>query len=107
VEAKKSFILILEDDETLGLGLKETLSRAGYNVLVASNTDDATDFIRENQIDYLFCDCLLPNGTGLDFIEDVGKIFPQARFKIILMSGIYTDKSFMQEAIKKHKPMHF
>ncbi len=107
MEEKKINILILDDDETIGSALKETLERAGHRVFVASDPDSASENIKLNQIDFLFCDCLLPQMTGLDFVDEIGKNFPSARFKIILMSGIYTDKSFIQEALKKTQAYAF
>ncbi|QDK38263.1 response regulator [Bdellovibrio sp. NC01] len=107
MEDSKSKILILEDDETLGLALKEILSRDGHSVFLASRPDDATTVIATNQIDFLFCDCLLPQMTGLDFIERTRANYPNQRFKVVLMSGIYTDKQFIQEANQKTQAIAF
>jgi CheY-like chemotaxis protein len=107
VEDKKLNILILDDDETIGLALKETLERAGHIVFLSADPESASENIKMNQIDFLFCDCLLPQMTGLDFIEQIGEKIPNARFKIVLMSGIYTDKSFVQEALKKTQAYAF
>lgn len=99
MDANKSKILILEDDQTIGLALKEVLARAGYSVFLASRPDEANTVLTSNSsIEFLFCDCLLPQMTGLDFIKQVRSNYPNMRFKVVLMSGIYTDKSFIQEA---------
>lgn len=45
--------------------------------------------------------------TGIDFITRTRENFPSANFKTILMSGIYTDKSFIQEATKKTQALAF
>lgn len=104
----KSKILILEDDETVALALKEALSRAGYQVLMAARPDEAKALLSQNaQIEYLFCDCLLPQMTGLDFINQVRpKVNPNS-FKVVLMSGIYTDKQFIQEATQSAQAVAF
>lgn len=95
----KTKILILEDDETFGQSLKEALSRAGHHVLLAARPDEAKDiFARSPGIEYLFCDCLLPQMTGLDFVRQVRSVPSSSNFKVVLMSGIYTDKQFIQEA---------
>lgn len=107
MEDGKSKILILEDDETLGLALKELFSRDGHQVYLASRPDDATTVVATNQIDFLFCDCLLPQMTGLDFVERTRQTYPQSRFKVVLMSGIYTDKQFIQEATQKTQAIAF
>ncbi len=107
MEDSKSKILILEDDETLGLALKEIFSRDGHQVYLASRPDDATTVIATTPIDFLFCDCLLPQMTGLDFVDRTRQNYPQSRFKVVLMSGIYTDKQFIQEASQKTQAIAF
>ncbi|WP_413574931.1 response regulator [Bdellovibrio sp. HCB290] len=103
----KSKILILEDDESVSAALKEILSRAGHTVLVASRPDEATTMLTSNNIEFLFCDCMLPQMTGIDFIGRVRNEHPNLRFKVILMSGIFTDKAFIQESTNKTQALAF
>lgn len=104
----KTKILILEDDETFGKALKEAFSRAGHHVLLAARPEEAKDiFARTSGIEYLFCDCLLPQMTGLAFVKQVRSAPNGPNLKIILMSGIYTDKEFIQEAIQSSKAVEF
>lgn len=103
----KTKILILEDDETLRLALKEGLSRDGHQVYVASRPDEANSILSDNNIDYIFCDCLLPQMTGLDFIQQARANYGKQNFKVVLMSGIYQDKQFIQEAIKSTQAVEF
>jgi DNA-binding response OmpR family regulator/tetratricopeptide (TPR) repeat protein len=102
VEDSKIKILVLEDDSTLGEALKEAFMRAGHNVFLVTNPDAATAVIAKEKIDYVFIDCLLPQIMGIDYILKVRKEMPvKTRFKVVLMSGIYTDKEFSNEAVKK------
>lgn len=107
MEDNKAVILILEDDESVGNALKETLSRAGHQVFLCLRPDEASSTISANKIEFIFCDCLLPQMTGVDFITRTRENFPTANFKTILMSGIYTDKSFVQEAVQKTQALAF
>ncbi|WII73804.1 response regulator [Bdellovibrio sp. 22V] len=108
MESGKSKILILEDDESVGSALKEILSRAGHHVFLAARPDEANNVLSQNtNIEFLFCDCLLPQMTGLDFIKQAKTNYPGARFKVVLMSGIYTDKSFIQEATQSTQAVAF
>lgn len=108
MEAGKSKILILEDDETVRQSLKEILSRAGHHVYVASRPDEANGILSSNAgLDFLFCDCLLSQMTGLDFIKQARANYPSAKFKVVLMSGIYTDKGFIQEATQSTQAVAF
>ncbi|MGZ3773086.1 MAG: response regulator [Pseudobdellovibrionaceae bacterium] len=104
----KSKILILEDDESVGAALKEALSRAGHQVFLATRPDGANTILSSNHdLDYIFCDCLLPQMTGLDFIQQARSNYGKVNFKVILMSGIYTDRQFIQEAIKATNAIEF
>ncbi|AFY02036.1 two-component response regulator [Bdellovibrio bacteriovorus str. Tiberius] len=98
----------MEDDESVRSALKEILSRAGHAVFVASRPDEANSIFASNSnIEFLFCDCLLPQMTGLDFIKQARANYPNAKFKVVLMSGIYTDKSFIQEATQSTQAVAF
>lgn len=103
----KSKILILEDDESLGTALKEVLSRAGHYTYIAARPDEALSMVGAHNVDFIFCDCLLPQMTGLDFVEKARQTYPTAKFKVILMSGIYSDKQFIQEALQKTQALSF
>jgi CheY-like chemotaxis protein len=107
VDSNKQKILILEDDVTLGGALKETLGRQGHSVLLATRPDEAFGFLDSNKVDFIFCDCLLPQMTGLDFIKKVRENYPGMRFNLVLMSGIYTYKYFVQEAVQKTQAVAF
>lgn len=108
MEQGKSKILILEDDETVRNSLKEILSRAGHSVFTASRPDEANGILAaDGGLEFLFCDCLLPQMTGLDFIKQARANYPASKFKVVLMSGIYTDKAFIQEATQSTQAVAF
>lgn len=108
MELGKSKILILEDDESVGNSLRDALSRAGHHVFLASRPSQANEILSaQGQIDFLFCDCLLPQMTGLDFIKQARENYPNVRFKVVLMSGIYGDKQFIQESTQASQAVAF
>jgi CheY-like chemotaxis protein len=101
VSSESLKVLILEDDETVGQALKEALTRAGHQVFLATRPDEArVIFQTEPQVKLLFCDCLLPQMTGIDFIAQLRANTAISPFKVVLMSGIYTDRQFVQEAVQ-------
>lgn len=108
VEDSKIKILILEDDVSLGEALKEGLSRVGHSVFLVADPDAATEVLSTERIDILYVDCLLPQVMGIDYVTKIRNEMPsRARFKTVLMSGIYTDKDFISEAIKKTQAIAF
>lgn len=96
-------VLILEDDESLGLAIGKFLEKHAIAHDLFSKPDEAMQSLGKNLYSHLIIDCLLPQMTGVDFIQRVKSQFPHQKFSTILMSGIYTDKEFIQEAISKTK----
>jgi len=79
-------ILIAEDDTSMLSFLKLALERAGHIVLCETNGIDAlATFIKENDIDLLLTDIVIP---GIDGIELAKKITNQkAETKVMFITG--------------------
>lgn len=108
MEDTKIKILVLEDDSTLGEALKEAFSRVGHEVYLVTQPEEATEILNKEKIDFLYVDCLLPQMMGVDYVTKIRKEMPNtARFKTVLMSGIYSDKDFIQDATKKTQAVAF
>jgi len=64
-------ILIVEDEKTLNTTLSEGLRELGYQTDEAENLKDAEYFIGIRNYDLVLTDWMLPDGSGLDIIEQV------------------------------------
>jgi ActR/RegA family two-component response regulator/tetratricopeptide (TPR) repeat protein len=101
-------IFILEDDDSLVGALKECFERAGYFVYSSQNPTESLDVLKQTAFDFVIVDCLLPQTTGISFIsraKNENALKPET--KIILISGIYTDRDFIQESIQQTKAIGF
>jgi DNA-binding response OmpR family regulator/tetratricopeptide (TPR) repeat protein len=108
VEEAALKILILEDDVTMGEALKEALVRAGHQVFLVEDPEASTEVLSKEKIDILYLDCLLPQMMGVDYVTKLRRDMPsKSRFKVVLMSGIYTDKEFTIEAVNKTQAVAF
>lgn len=103
----KPSILIIEDDISLGEALKQAFVRLEYNVFLTSRPDEVDSILQQNRIDYLFSDCLLPQTSGVDLVIKIKQQFGNQNFKVVMMSGIYTDKLFVKETLQKTKAISF
>jgi CheY-like chemotaxis protein len=102
-----SRILILEDDLTLGEGLKKALIRAGHEAHLTDRAEEAKKIIAEKNIQVLFIDCLLPGQSGVDFTESIRGSHPADQLAVVLMSGIFTDASFVKDSLRSTQAIGF
>jgi DNA-binding NtrC family response regulator len=79
-------ILCLDDDPDLLYLHKIVLERAGYEVLSASNADDALELLHSNPIDMVITDHVMPGRSGEQFIADMKKLRPN--LPVLLLSGM-------------------
>ncbi len=103
----KANVLLIGNELSLGEAIKNTLISDGYQVFHILHPDEAQEILNAHRIDIMLVDCMLPKLSGVDFVEQLRKNFPTLKFKIILMSGIYTDKNFIQEATKRTQAVAF
>ena len=99
--------LIIEDDSSLGEAIQEALNREGIKAYWTPRPEEGLSVFSANKIEFVIVDCLLPQMPGVDFVMKLRELNPGARFKIILVSGIYMDKAFIQESVKKTQALSF
>lgn len=100
-------VVILEDDPALAAGLTAFLHKHQIEALTTSRTDEAMDWLLKKKVAAIFIDCLLPSENGLDFAQNVRRRFPKDQLDIVLMSGIFTDPTFVKDALRDAEASHF
>ena len=80
-----SRILIIEDDNEVREYLESVLSRAGYEVISASNGKEGVELFREQPADLVVTDIIMPEKDGIETIMDLRRANPQ--LKVIAISG--------------------
>ena len=86
-------ILIVDDEANIRHALKRSLRKEGYEMLFASEPDEALELLRTQEVDMVISDHLMPNMTGLDLLALVRDRRPDA-IRIML-----TGHAQMQTAI--------
>lgn len=85
-------ILLVEDEFLIRLTLAEGLSDAGFEVIEASDGDEALALLgAESRLDLLLTDVRLPGISGHSLVEQARRRF--ARLPVIVMSGQLEDTS--------------
>lgn len=62
-------ILIIEDNETLALGLRTSLEVEGYKVEVVPDGGQALEWLDDNSTDLIVLDLMLPNINGFEVLR--------------------------------------
>ena len=81
--AKK--ILVVEDENALQKVLVDTLTKAGYESVVAKNGLEALQKFEEEKPDLILLDILLPEGSGFDVLEKIRVKF-DSKIPVIIVS---------------------
>ncbi|MFN8945735.1 MAG: response regulator, partial [Pseudobdellovibrionaceae bacterium] len=88
--------------------LQTCFEKAGFDVKASQHPSEANEKMKEGKYDFIIVDCLLPQTTGVNFItkaKATGVLTKDT--KIILTSGIYTDKEFILESMHQTKAIGF
>lgn len=67
-------ILLIEDDITLGNGIRLALQYASLQITLCHTLAEARNVLERNSFDLLILDINLPDGSGLDLLNEVRKI---------------------------------
>lgn len=103
----KTKVAILEDDSTLASAMKTAFERAGFEVAVSNQSSEILEYIKKYPVACLFVDCLLPGGSGVDFVQALRKTYPASVLDVVMMSGIFTDAAFVKETIRATQASSF
>jgi len=78
-------ILVVDDEEALLKLTEEILLSSGYTVECAKNADEAMAILRDESVDLMLSDVIMPGKDGFQLATEVEKIYP--RIKIQMTSG--------------------
>jgi len=92
-------IVIVDDEEMVLTSLNAILAlETNYNIKTFLSTREALDFIKNNEIDLVISDYLMPEMDGISFLGEVRKLRPQV--PRIILTG-YADKENAIKAINE------
>ena len=113
-------LFLLEDDDAIGMGLKYSLEKEGYEVIHVRTKADALKAWKTNSFDICILDINLPDGNGYDVCrhikekEDVPVIFLTASdAEVNVVMGLemgaddYVCKLFRINELMKNPPLCF
>ncbi len=96
MDSKK--ILVVDDEETVGLGISEILKDEGFEACYVTSGHRALEAVRETDYSLVFMDMVMPGMSGLDTYREMKKIRPA--IKVVLLTGYYKDtRGEIEEAV--------
>jgi len=91
-------LLVIDDEESLRDGCKQTLERSGYVVMTAREGSEGISIAREHKPDLAFIDLKMPGMSGMEIIDILYRDIPD--IVLIMITGYAAIVSAV-EAIKK------
>ncbi|MBW7957685.1 MAG: response regulator [Deltaproteobacteria bacterium] len=88
-ETKQRKILVVDDEETVGLGMSEILRDEGFEAAYAVNGIEAVEAVKDSHYSLIFMDMIMPGMNGLETFREIRKIRPAA--KVVLFTGYFRD----------------
>jgi len=102
-------ILIVDDDPAIRDSMHEFVELSGYRSSIAASAEEAIELLKQNGIDIVITDIMLPGIDGLELTDMIKKDYD---VDVIVMTGYSGDYSY-EEAISKgasdfvFKPVRF
>ncbi len=84
---EKPAILIVEDDPRVGESIRLLLEKRGYPILLASNGKEALRLFRQEMVDLVITDLVMPKMDGMALLEAVKKLRPETEVIVISAQG--------------------
>ncbi|MGA3086237.1 MAG: hybrid sensor histidine kinase/response regulator [Thermodesulfobacteriota bacterium] len=95
---EKPLILIIDDEESLRDGCRQSLEKSGYSVIATGEGVEGIKIARENKPEIAFVDLKMPGISGMEIIDILSKEIPD--IVLIMITGYATILSAV-EAIQK------
>ncbi len=82
-------VLVVDDEETVGVGMSEMLKDAGFNAIYVTSGLRAIEAFSTNIYSLVFMDMIMPGMNGLETYRQIKKLNPET--KVVLFTGYFKD----------------
>lgn len=81
-------VLVIDDDVSLQMVLEIALKQAGYEVIFASNGEEALQQLETSQPAVVISDVMMPNMDGVQFFHAIHERLRYENIPIIMMTAL-------------------
>jgi len=86
-EYENKKILLIEDEDLIVNLLQKKLEKEGYKVLIAKDGIEGMEKMRENKVDLILLDIVMPRMGGLEVLEEMIKDKELRMIPVIVISN--------------------
>jgi PAS domain S-box-containing protein len=84
---RSAAVLVIDDEPMIGVAVKRALGRV-HQVTCVTSSRAALDQIEAGKpFDVVLCDLMMPTMTGIDFYNELERVAPAMRERVIFMTG--------------------
>ncbi len=87
VEANTKKIIVAEDNEINQEVISQILSRAGYQLTLAGDGEEALAYFKKIEFDLFIVDSQMPGMSGLETIQEFKRQYPKSNMPIVVLSA--------------------
>lgn len=91
-------ILVTDDEPDVLMIVQTGLEAEGYDVITATNGQDALDIAEREQPDLILLDVMMPNMDGFEVLGKLKEGDKTAKIPVIMLTGL-SDRSKIQQAL--------
>jgi DNA-binding response OmpR family regulator len=82
----KARVLIVDDSATVRADMRGVLSSAGFGTTLCESLAAARKALSENEFDLIILDMLLPDGEGVDLLEELRRVPRTSHLPVLMLS---------------------
>lgn len=85
--AKKKTVLVVDDEPDVLMFLQSALEDAGFNVIAATDGNEAIEALKANSVDFISLDLVMPNKSGAKCLYEIRKNKEWSRIPVLIVTG--------------------
>jgi CheY-like chemotaxis protein len=90
-------VLVVDDEPDVVIFLQTALEDAGFNVVTASNGEEALQRVKERQPDFISCDLVMPKKSGIKFLYELRTNKEWSRIPVVIVTAHARDELGSQD----------
>lgn len=85
-------VLVVDDEPDVLLFLQTALEDAGFNVVTASNGDEALEKVKASPPHFISCDLVMPRKSGVRFLHELRRHKEWSRIPVVVVTAHARDE---------------